>query len=77
MSDNENEFKESSVEHREHEQIIQTGSDLSCSQDTNYIENNIEKIEISCPLGKELEYYYYRISEITAIIHYLLKNIKS
>ena len=45
--------------------------------DTNYIENNIEQREISCPLGKELEFYYYRISEITAVIHYLLKNIKS
>jgi len=45
--------------------------------DTNYIEDSIEKREISCPLGKELEFYYYRIGEISAIIHYLLKNIKS
>lgn len=47
------------------------------NEDINCIKDNIEQREISCPLGKELEFYYHRISEITAVIHYLLKNIKS
>ena len=32
--------------------------------------------EFSCSLAKELEHDYCRISEITEVIHYLLKNIE-
>ena len=38
--------------------------------------NYISKSEFSCPLAKELEHDYCRISKITEVIQYLLKNIK-
>ena len=34
------------------------------------------KSEFSCPLAKEIEHNYCRISEITEVIHYLRKNIE-
>ena len=44
----------------------------SKNEGTNYI----HKPEFSCPLAKELERDYCRISEITEVIQYLLKNIE-
>lgn len=38
--------------------------------------NYISKSEFSCPLAKELEHDYCRISKITEVIQYLLKNIE-
>ena len=38
--------------------------------------NYISKSEFSCPLAKELEHNYCRISEITEVIYYLRKNIE-
>ena len=38
--------------------------------------NYIDKPEFSCPLAKELEHDYCRISKITEVIQYLLKNIE-
>lgn len=38
--------------------------------------NYIHKPEFSCPLAKELEHDYCRISKITEVIQYLLKNIE-
>lgn len=46
----------------------------SKNEDINFIEDN--QTEFSCPLAKEIELYYCRISEITDTIRYLLKNIK-
>ena len=34
------------------------------------------KSEFSCPIAKELEHNYCRISEITEVIYYLRKNIE-
>ena len=48
----------------------------SKNEDINRIEDNVEPTEFSCPLAKELELYYRKISEINEIIRYLLKNIK-
>ena len=44
----------------------------SKNEGTNYI----HKPEFSCPLAKELEHDYCRISEITEVIYYLRKNIE-
>lgn len=38
--------------------------------------NYIHKPEFSCPLAKELEHDYCRISKIIEVIQYLLKNIE-
>ena len=44
----------------------------SKNEGTNYI----HKPEFSCPLAKELEHDYCRISKIIEVIQYLLKNIE-
>ena len=48
----------------------------SKNEDINRIKDNVEPIEFSCPLAKEIESEYRRIGEINEVIRYLLKNIK-
>ena len=48
----------------------------SKNEEIKCIEDNIKQSEFSCPLAKELERDYCRISEITEVIQYLLKNIE-
>ena len=46
------------------------------NEEVKCIEDNIMQSEFSCPLAKELETDYCKISEITEIIRYLLENLK-
>ena len=46
------------------------------NEEIKCIEDNVEQLEFSCPLAKELETDCYKISEITEIIRYLLENLK-
>lgn len=48
----------------------------SKNEEAKCIEDNIMQSEFSCPLAKELETDYCKISEITEIIRYLLENLK-
>ena len=46
------------------------------NEEIKCIEDNVEQTEFSCPLAKELEHDYCRISKINEVIQYLLKNIE-